>query len=140
MELHGDGVLMVTAFQSNAFQNNAFQIASTPLAPSVPHVEGYQSGSYVAQMTEAEFQRRRKLARYDINDMAFRIFAKKELPELHAELVALNDGQTAEQKRKREMRISAMIDRQIRADHERELVRMADDDEEDELLITYLLN
>lgn len=110
----------------------------TVAPPATPLTQGYMSGSYVTRMSEAEFQRRRKLARYDLNDMALRIFAEQELPELHAELIALTDDVTVEQKRAREMRIAAIIDRKIYVDYETEL--RAADDEEEELLMTYLLN
>lgn len=124
-------------------------VAAPPPVPTVL-IQGYQSGSYVTQMTEAEFQRRRAIFRTDMNSITFRMFAKKELPELHDALIEPVARETFKQKRAREKRLSALIDKQIRADHEREVKLMADqrqavidaaeDDAEDEMIITMLLN
>lgn len=122
----------------NLMPGLGFGVYTTAAPTASPLVQGYMSGSYVTRMSEAEFQRRRKLARYDLNDMALRMFAERELPELHAELVAITDDVTIEQKRARAMRIATIIDRQIYVDYETEL--RAADDEEEELLMTYLLN
>lgn len=142
---------MFSGFQSNAFQSSAAQIINGSIAPPATVLtQGYMSGSYVTQMSEAEFQRRRKVFRTDMGSIAFRMFAEKALPELHAALIAPTKEETFEQKRARERRLSALIDKQILVDHEREVKRMAaerqavidiaEDDAEDEMIINLLLN
>jgi hypothetical protein len=144
---------MYSAFQFGAFQSNAFQIITSGSVPPpvvTTLTQGYMSGSYVTRMTDAEFERRRKVFRTDMDSIAFRMLAKEAMPELHAALAEPVKSETFEQKRAREMRLSDIIDKQIRADHEREVKLMAaqrqavidaaEDDAEDEMIINMLLN
>lgn len=128
---------MVGIFNSAIFNNQVFNTGSA--LPSAVLTQGYMSGSYVTQMSEAEFERKRKKYRHDLNDTAFRMFAEKEMPELHAAIISSETAHGFKAKRSREKRLSALIDRQIRADHEREM-HIAEDDAEDEMIISLLLN
>lgn len=85
-----------------------------------------------------------------MESIAFRMRAEKELPALHAAIVAPASRETFKQRRAREKRISDIIDKQILADHEKEVKMMAaarqadidaaDDDAEDDMIINMLLN
>lgn len=144
----------MSAFSSTAFSTGALSIAAFDFdsAPPTPTVltQGYASGSYVTRMSEAEFQRRRAVFRTDMESITFRMRAEKELPELHAALTAPVSRETFKQKRAREKRLSDIIDKQIMANHEREIRAMAaarqadidaaEDDDEDEMIINMLLN
>lgn len=117
--------------------------AIAPPVTATP-VQGYNSGSYVTQMSEAEYQRRRKLFRHNLQDTEFRFKMLSAIPELHAALIAPEHGETFPQKRARERKLSKIIDRRILQEH-REAVRMAayldaEESEEEELLINYLLH
>lgn len=133
----------MTSFASTSFSTASFSVQAFDfgnLVSESPSPIGYMSGSYVTRMSETEFERRRKIFRHDLENTVFRMFAEKEMPELHAELTAVTLDVTVEQKRRREMRISEIIDRQILAAHETEVRRMVAEDDDEALMIAYLLN
>ncbi len=144
----------MSSFSSTSFSESAMSVAAFDFGGVPPVtttlVEGYQSGSYVTRMTEAEFERRRLVFRTDMGNIVSRMFPQDVIPELHEAIIAPVKIETFEQKRAREKRLSALIDKQILADHERELKLMAaqrqavidaaEDDAEDDMIINLLLN
>lgn len=117
-----------TSFSTGGFSQAAFDFGTiTPPVEAIP--EGWASGSYVTRMSEAEFKRRRKSFHKDLEKAEFRIKMLGVIPELHEALIAPSEGETFVKKRAREKRLSAIIDKRIKHEHEIAVKAEADDEE-----------
>jgi len=116
---------LATAFSESAFSVLAFDFGGAPPPPPTEPVQGYQSGSYVTKMTEAEFERRRAVFKTDIDGMIYRMTGEKAKDEMLAAMEAVARAKNIAQRRAREKNLSALIDRQIMADHIVEVNKMA---------------
>ncbi len=138
----------MSAFSSSAFSTDSFSVLAfdfggvtpTPSPSLIP--EGWASGSYVTRMSEAEFERRRKRFWKDLIAAESRIKMLDAVPDLHAAIMA-PDGETFEQKRARELRLSSIVAKRIIHEHDMEVQRIkaaADEADDEDMLINFLMN
>lgn len=94
-------------------------------------------------MSEAEFERRRHRFWQDLENTEKRIKMLDAMPELHAAILA-KDGETFEQKRAREIRLSAIIAKRILYEHGIEVKKIeaaaAEEAEDEDAIINFLMH